>query len=200
MALQLSLSKNITNYSVLTVIDDTGTYNVTTNPSGWGAPNLALASINYAKLIITSPSATVYTIDIIADLGINFAVVTVNDLIYNVPSSLLGGTSGSTLDDGIWTVLYEVSADAGATKTTLTVQLATYYEVQALVFTKVATVPNFYTCEKCCSIKLKDVVTQFMMLQALIYASDYSYLTEFTNILSTIEQITSFSTDLICNC
>lgn len=200
MALVLSLTKTITDYSVLTLVDNTGDYDATTNPNGWGVSNTALTAVDYAHLIITDPSGNVYDVDIIADLGINFATVQSDELIYNVTADLLGGTLGNTLADGIWTVLYEVSDDAGATTTSLTVQLGTYYQVQALVFQNIATIPAFYSCNKCCTLQLKDIVTQFMMLQALIYASDYTYLTEFTNILTTLQQITSFNLDLICDC
>lgn len=206
MALSLSLTKTITDYSVLTLIDNTGAYDVSTNPTGWGAPNIALSAVQYAHLLITTPSNTVAVdVDIISDLGINFATVTDEELIYNVTNDLLGGTLGSTIDDGLYTVEYRISTDASwvedaATNYTVTVQLGTYYQVQAAVFENVSTIPTFYSCSKCCSLQLKDIVTQFMLLQALIYASDYAYLTEFSNILTTLEQVLSFSTDLICNC
>lgn len=197
MALTLSLTKNITNYSVLTLVDNTGAYDAGTNPGGWGSPNMALADVDYATLTITAPDTTVYTIDILVDLGIDYST---DDLIFNVTADLLGGTLGDTLADGIWTVLYEVSDDGGTTTTELTVQVPTYYQVQVLVFDNIATIPSFYTCQKCCDLKLKDIVTQFMLLQALVYASEYAYTTEFTNILTTLQQITSFDLDLICNC
>jgi len=197
MALELSLTKNITDYSVLTLVDNTGAYDAGTNPTGWGAPNMALADVDYAVLTITAPDATVYTIDILVDLGITYAT---DDLIFNVTADLLGGTLGDTLADGIWTVLYQVSDDTGVTTTDLTVAVCTYYQVQVLVFDHIALIPGFYSCQKCCSLQLKDVVIQFMLLQALIYASEYAYTTEFTNILTTLQQITSFDLDLICNC
>ena len=140
-----------------------------------------------------------------ADLGIDFNTIAEDELIYNITNDLLGGTIGSTIDDGIYEVEYRISTDntwveGAATNYTITVQLGTYYQVQAAVFENVATIPSFYSCSKCCSLQLKNVVTQFMMLQALIYASDYAYLTEFSNILTTLEQVLSFNTDLICNC
>jgi len=197
MALTLSLTKNITNYSVLTLVDNTGAYAAGTNEGGWGAPNMALNAVNYAVLTITAPDTTVYTIDILVDLNINYAT---DDLIFNVTADLLGGTLGDTLADGIWTVLYQVSSNAGVDTTDLTVAVPTYYQVQVLVFDSIATIPSFYTCSKCCNLKLKDIVTQFMLLQALIYASEYAYITEFNNILTTLQQVTSFDLDLICNC
>jgi len=202
MALELSLTKNISDYSVLTLIDNTGAYNATTNPTGWGATNTALSAINYAVLVITTPGGVQCPpVDIIADLGINFATATVNDLIYNITGSMLGGTDGDTLADGIWTVHYEVSIDGGVTiLEDLDTQVATYYQLQVLVFENIATIPDLYECNNCCTMKLKDIVTQFMLLQALVYAAEYSYLTEFTNILTTLQQITSFDADLICDC
>ena len=201
MALVLSLTKTITDYSVLTLVDNTGDYNVDTNPNGWGAPNLELSDIDYAKLTVTTPEGTTLpTIDIILDLGIDFSTINSDELIYNLTNDMLGGTLGSTIVDGIWTILYEVSDDSGVTTTSLTIRLGTYYRVQAEVFKNIAKIPEFYSCKRCCTLQLKDVVTQFMLLQALIYASDYTYLTEYENILTTLQQVVSFNLDLICNC
>lgn len=197
MALELSLTKNITNYSVLTLVDNTGVYDAVTNPTGWGSPNMALANVDYAHLEITTPGDVLYDIDILSDLGIDYST---DDLIFNVTADLLGGTLGDTLADGVWTVVYKVSDDAGVTTTDTTVRIATYYQVQILVFDSIATIPTFYLCKGCCSMKLKDIVIQFMMLQALVYAADYAYITEFKNILITLQQITSFDLDLICDC
>jgi len=207
MALSLALTKTVTDFSVLTLVDNSGNYDVDTNPTGWGAPNIELSSVQYAHLLITPPTTSQVDIDIINDLGIDFSTITSEELIYNITYDLLvsGGTAGTTLEDGIYTVTYRISTDASwvegaATNYTVTVNFGTYYVVQALVFQNVATIPNFYNCSKCCDLQLKDVVTQFMLLQALIYASEYTYLTEFSNILTTLQQVTSFDSDLICNC
>lgn len=205
MALQLVLTKSISNYSILTLVDSTGDYDVTDNPGGWGAPNTALSAVNYAHLIIETPSGSVYDIDIEADLGIDFSTVTSDELIYNVSSDMLGRDTNELLDDGIYTIEYRISTDSSwvegaGTNFSINVAVATYFEVQKKVFESIATIPDLYSCSKCCTLQLKDIVTQYMMLQALVAASEYAYLTEFTNILTTLEQITSFDTELICNC
>ena len=63
MALQLSLLKSISNYSVLTLIDNTGDYDASNNVGGWGTPNIELSEVNYAHLIINTPSNSIKDID-----------------------------------------------------------------------------------------------------------------------------------------
>jgi hypothetical protein len=205
MALQLVLTKSISNYSILTLVDSSGDYHVTDNPGGWGAPNISLSDVDYAHILVETPSGSVYDIDLVADLGIDFNTIASDELIYNISSDLLGLDTNALLTDGIYTIEYRISTDAtwvegAVTNYSINVAVATYFEVQKKVFESIATIPDLYNCSKCCTLQLKDIVTQYMMLQALIAASEYAYLTEFTNILTPLQQITSFDTDLICNC
>lgn len=205
MALQLSLLKSISSYSVLTLIDNTGDYDASSNVGGWGTPNIELSEVNYAHLIINTPSNSIKDIDIIADLGIDFSTVEQADLVYNIESSLLGRDLNELLEDGIYTIQYRISTDStwvegASTNYSINVAVATYFEVQKKVFESIATIPDIYNCSKCCTLQLKDIVTQHMMLQSLAAAAEYAYLLEFTNILTTLQQIVSFDTELICNC
>jgi len=205
MALELVLTKSISNYSILTLIDSTGDYDVTDNPTGWGAPNTALSAVNYAHIIIQTPSSAVYDIDIMAGLGIDFSTISSDELIYNISSDMLGKNTNELLEDGIYTIEYRISTDAtwvdgAVSNSVITAAIATYFVVQKDVFENIALIPDLYGCSKCCTMKLKDIITQYMMLQALVAASEYAYLTEFTNILTTLKQIVSFDTELLCNC
>jgi hypothetical protein len=205
MALETIITRTIVDYTTLTLVDSTGDYNVTTNPTGWGAPNIALTDVLYAHLVITTPSLTVFDIDIIGDLGLNFATVTSDELIYSIPSSLLGQLSDEILIDGVFNVEYQISTDASwvdgaATNYTNLSLVPTWFTVQQQVFENIGTIPNLINCSKCCNIAVKDINTQFLMLQALIYASSYAYLDEFNTILTTLQQILSFDLAQVCNC
>lgn len=208
MALELVLKKSINNYSILTLVDSTGDYDATNNPGGWGGDNIALTDVNYAHILINTPSSnglTYVDIDLMGDLGIDFSTITSDELIYNIPSDMLGRNTNELLEDGIYTIEYRISTDSSwvngsAANSVINVEVATYFEVQKKVFESIAKIPDLYNCNKCCTLELKDIITQYMMLQALIAASEYSYTTEFTNILTTLQQITSFDTEIICNC
>jgi len=205
MALETIITRTITDYVTLTLVDSTGDYNVTTNTTGWGAPNIALTDVQYAHLVITTPSLTVFDIDIINDLGFDFSTITSDALIYNIPSSSLGQLSGEVLIDGIFTVEYRISTDAtwvdGAGTNYVNISsVPTWFTVQQQVFENIGTIPDLIGCSKCCNIAIKDINTQFLMLQALIYASSYAYLDEFNTILTTLQQILSFDLAKVCDC
>lgn len=202
MSLQLSINKSISNYSILTLIDSTGDYDAVDNLGGWGSPNITLNQVLYAFIKIVSPKGTIYSIDIINQLGIDFNTIISDELVYNIPSSMLGRDTNDVLEDGIYTIEYLISdkTDWEEGDPVIKFNLATYFEVQRDVFKNVALIPDIYMCERCCTLKLKDIIGQHMMLQSLILASKYSYLIEFNNILETLKQIVSFDTDLICKC
>jgi len=206
MALTLSLSQSITNYTSLNLTDASGEYNVTTNPTGWGAPNIAISAVQYAHLIITMPNGTIVDVDIEADLGINFAVATYADLVYNVTYLLLTGTSG-LMPDGVYNVEYRISTDAAwvpgaGTNYTVTANIMTYYEVQESVYNRIKLIPTYYTCSDCNNQFVKETSTIFMLLQALIASTQYANTVRFTEILSALTDIMSFDTTNCssCNC
>lgn len=211
MALTLALTSSNTSTVQLTLTDSTGAYNVTTNPTGWGAPNIALTDVLYAYLVVTTPGGVVYPIDIINDLSIDFSTVAYDELIYNVTHDLLGGTVGTTLPDGIYEVTYQISTrnitygdfDAIGESTTdkaLDINVMTYYTVQGQVFERIAEIPTYYKCADCDNLYVKETTTMFMLLQSLIAASTYSTTVKFELILEALQDIISFDADLDEDC
>jgi len=192
MALQLTLQNRVTSYSQLTLVDSTGLYNAVTNPTGWGAPNITLTDVAYAHLLITTPSGTIYDLDIIVDLGIDFQTIAVDELIYNIPSALIGGSLGDVLDDGVYSIEYKVSiTDPFVTGYTSTYDIMTYYVVQDSVFKRIAYIPYYYKQEQE-SLYIKETTTLFMLLQTLIISSIYYDVTKFGITINAINDILSF--------
>lgn len=210
LSLKLSVSHNLINQ--LTLIDSTGDYDASTNTGGWGAPNTALSAVKFAYLAITDPGGTMYTVDIINDLGINFATVASDELIYNVTHDLIGGTLGNVIEDGVYEVTYMISTRVGATlndfsptsnpSTDFETQTyaMTFYVVQGNTFDRIAEIPNYYKCGDCNCLYVKETTTIFMLLQALIAASAYSTTTNFQLILDTLEDIFAFDVDNFDDC
>lgn len=113
MALELKLNVCFAdNCSLLKISDATGAYNLTTNPTGWGFPNLALADVDEATLSVTPPNGEYATI-FIATTTVQTATI-VNGLfpLYNFSAF----SSGSFVD-GMYTITYEVKNN-GETYTT----------------------------------------------------------------------------------
>ena len=197
MALDLKLSSNIVNYTSINLIDSTGIYNVVTNPGGWGAPNLALSGVVSAELTVSLPNSSVVTIDIINDLGIDFSTATTADLVYNLTSTMLYGTSG-LIPDGLYTIEYNITSAGGAYGTSATIM--TYYVVQESIYNRIKLIPQYYTCSDCNNQFVKETSTIFMLLQALIASSQYSNSVRFTELLTGLTDIMSFDSPNIQTC
>jgi len=103
-----------------TFSDNTGAYNATTNPYGWGAPNVALADVQTpVTLDITAPSGSTYQIDLILTTPAFPVDQPPNELVVDMSS--LGGTAGDPFPDGIYTFVYSVSTIFGDYSQTITV-------------------------------------------------------------------------------
>jgi hypothetical protein len=120
-----------------TFTDTTGVYNVTTNPGGYGSPNMDSTDVNTATISVYAPGSTVpyiftFTIDISNILSciitnpdgttddITTDIVTTQGLIFpfdavtgtgalSIDETWIGGTENESILDGVYTIVYEVS-------------------------------------------------------------------------------------------
>lgn len=148
MALELqATSPTQTGCLGLTFTDTTGIYNVTTNPGGYGAPNIDSTDITDATISIYTPNSTVpYIITFVITTGnIDSAIITnpdgtTNNVTTNIVTTQgltfpfstvlgsgslaidetwIGGTEDEALTDGIYTIVYEVSDGSNEYNTTV---------------------------------------------------------------------------------
>jgi len=138
MALELKLNVCFAEKcSVLSIKDATGLYNVTTNPTGWGAPNLALGDVTEATISVTPPNSNVATTQDVTTTVQTASIVDGLFSLYNFTTF----TSGSLID-GVYTITYTVT-DGETTYTT--------------------TVTSFSTCKAdCCIEKMKAKFCEYM--------------------------------------
>lgn len=87
--------------STLRIKEITGTYNVLNNLTGWNTPNVAVIDIESAELIITSPSGTITTIDVLSQLPDPYV-----EAFYFTDISI-------TPEDGEWTIQYVLITKVG---------------------------------------------------------------------------------------
>jgi hypothetical protein len=102
MALSLSTSISTEDCQNLIFTETTGTYNVTTNPTGWGSPNPATSTAAGAVVTVLVPSGTSYTFSVFAS---SFPTVTSTQQ-YLINYEDLGMSDG--LVDGLYTITYVV--------------------------------------------------------------------------------------------
>ena len=127
-----------------TFTDTTGAYNVTTNPGGYGAPNIAWEDVTDVTISIYAPGSTVlYIITFGVSTG-NLASATVTapdgtvtDILDDVQTlsfpfdatlgngalpideTYIGGTADESLLDGVYTFVYVVSDGTNSYNTTV---------------------------------------------------------------------------------
>lgn len=115
MALELKLNVCFAdNCSVLNIKDATGAYDLTTNPTGWGFPNLALADVTQALLTITPPNAIISTS---FDVTTTVQSATIVGGLFNLNSLTSSNFTSGSLVDGMYIITYNV-VGGGDTYTT----------------------------------------------------------------------------------
>lgn len=92
---------NLNACSTLRIKEITGVYDALTNLYGWNSPNITVADIDTAELIITSPSGTVTTIDIESQLPNPYV-----EAFYFTDISIIP-------EDGEWTIQYKIVTKSG---------------------------------------------------------------------------------------
>lgn len=197
MALQLKLAVTLgSDCSSFFFIENTGTYNVSTNTTGWGTPNAALADVATAVLSIENlTTETVYD-----DLDITPSGTVGNETEFTTEDLEIAGVSigDVTLPDGLYCFTYTVTMDD-----------TTVYE---------NAVTKLFLCESCCKIKTKaceidlecgcctdpcaDEIWKFLQAYTEMKVIEYSaYCSSISNINNKITSLQSFLTTFDCeNC
>jgi len=134
------------------VQDRTGAYDVTDNPTGWGAPNIVIANVTAATLTLTDPDGDVYIIDVYPDFPVS------DFKYYEITKTALGITS---IVSGYWTVKYDITHSTGTETETATCFFTK--DVQCCVNKRYLTI----TPEE----KDKDYAKETRILNSLIYAA-----------------------------
>jgi hypothetical protein len=97
--------KNSTDCNSILFKESTGAYNSESNDTGWGAPNILIADIQAAVLIITKPDDSQVTIDISSKFP-----TTNTELIWQITAEDLGYTD--SIEDGLYTITYKLTTDS----------------------------------------------------------------------------------------
>lgn len=107
MAISLSVNVCFNGCNSITIVDNTGVYNASTNTGGWNAPNLVPANVATATLTIDFPGTeTTRVVDVLAKIP---ATVTGN--------FILDDYTITTASDGEFTVTYTIVDTGGITYT-----------------------------------------------------------------------------------
>jgi len=147
MATVINFSVCQTDCNTLIFKDLTGAYDATTNPTGYGTPNLVLADVTTCVLSVTSPSGTTYTIDLIP----TYPTVD-TDLEFEITNTVLtNSNSSAAIEDGLWVFEYKMYDAVNFLYYKKTIEKVFTCQVECCVkkmFTKVATATACNGCQE----------------------------------------------------
>lgn len=188
-----TISENC-NCKQLTFVDTTGTYNVSSNPTGWGTPNPDITDAHYGELEITSPAGVVTIIDVVGTGDFPNGGNTASLVILNTD---LGYTEDEKLPDGVWKfkLTYGESSITDVIGST-TVWKMFLCQAKCCVANMFAALP--VTECNCDSSKLDNAIFADRMLTALKYAAQRGDTSKFTNLLTLVNNLCS--DDCGCGC
>jgi len=161
--------------------ETTGAYHVTTNPTGWGAPNELTSNAVSATLTITGPDGTTYSPVNVFTLG-TFPKTT--STAYSIAASAIDANLTGFVD-GNWEMTY-----------TVTTATATYEEkLTFFFFCKI----DSCICKKLATLKVDDCtcdpgkIEEVLQMKAYAYALEYAVgcgnITGANEILATLQRM-----------
>jgi len=170
--------------------ETTGAYNVTSNPTGWGAPNELTSDAVSAVLNIVLPSSTSVNINLFTS-----SYPSVNKTLeYTITSATLGLAANLKLDDGLYVFTYTV-----VTGTTTYTQVNRVYitcNSKCCVATMLAKIPD-KDCN-CNDEYICKVLKAYTFYQALVLAGETGQTTKFANLKEILDDM-CLSTNCGCN-
>jgi hypothetical protein len=165
--------------------ETTGAYNVTTNPTGYGAPNPTVVSVTAAGLTVTPPSGAGYSIDMLAE-----GFPTSNeDLEFEL--------TDTPYEDGLWTFVYTVTS--GATTYTATYSALFHCTITCCVNKMLLDIDTECDCDELNSKKIQEYTKAKAFLDAL---KGYAYCgstEKFDNIYTILQRMCGNTECKTCN-
>lgn len=183
------------NCKELLLKDITGTYNVTTNPTGWGAPNLALAGVTEATISITIPG---HDDAVELDVTSTVTAATIIDGVFVLDTLTMDGDFDGDEDEQFPDGIYEITYTIVGGGTTYTHSITTFSTCQtACCLEKMKT--KFE--EKMCGCEWEDYFMNYLRAKAMLNGAKRAYACGDTDkaesLLAAVEKICKNSK---CNC
>jgi hypothetical protein len=191
MALQPRISTCIKNNGCSAIIlnETTGVYDVNLNPTGYGAPNIAVGDVTETHIYVTMPDGTV--IDILNPTGLPTSD---ESLEYEITAAALDET---LITDGLYIIEYTVT-DGITVYSTGTKYFLYTCNVDCCVakmFAKIATVTN---CQ-CDDVIIKNALYASALLEGMKASANCGNTTNISKILTKLQSICGFTTT-DCGC
>ena len=197
MAFQFKFSagESGTTCEAILITDTTGTYNVTTNPSGYGAPNFVATDCDACTIVVTPPNEDALTAINLVTLASFPASGSTATLDYETD---LGGTG--TMPSGIWTFAITTTfADGSQAPNTSTYTV--YANIQCSTDCCIMELSQLVDADSCCDDCEDEALEKFKkakMLQDAVAAAFECEQYERANRLQV--QLDALCADTDCGC
>jgi hypothetical protein len=161
------------NCSDLTLYEQTGVYNATTNPGGYGSPNPLISQATSATLVVLTPENATYTV----------AITPTDNPDLAKPINIATFGNATSIEDGYWYFTYTVYDSSLAVLGTYSIGYYFYCNAECCVNKLLANVP----LDSClCTPEYKKAYNQYVeakvFLEALKNAANCFNTTEFNKI------------------
>lgn len=170
--------------------DTTGAYDAVTNLTGWGAPNMDLGNVQQVQIVIIAPDGVTYTID--SDVLAGFLPNSTNGS-FMINMSHLGGTSGTTMMQGLYNIEYRVlvSLDGGSgTWLTQRKFIFAYSTIKCCVHKMLAALDM---CDDCpCDSEKQNALEAYTLYKAMLYASSCGSITKADKIFKQVSRLCNY--------
>ncbi len=181
MALKLSYNICVTQACTqLKFTETTGFYDVITNTTGYGTPNILISDVLTAVLTIKGPNGITYNVNLFST---GLFPDDLSGIEYTIPLSSYG--SPSMITDGQWYFVYTITT-AGATYSTTIYKYFTCNTECCVTSMQ----PDLKTCD-CCddNPELDNYIKAWSFLQSLKKAAECGDYTNFTAIKKIVDKL-----------
>ena len=167
--------------------ETTGSYNITTNPHGWGAPGgLAIGSVTNATVVFTNMTTNT-----------NYEVVTYPTLpttstttAFTVNYGDIGGVNDTVIADAVWAIRIKTNNGVNGLDETLNTTafyMVTMYNAKCCVKSKMTEI-SLDDCQ-CDSTAMTLAIDSWYWLEAAEAAACSGYVTRAKNILALVNRL-----------
>lgn len=176
-----------------TFTETTGDYNVSSNPTGWGAPNIAHTDVDASTLTVTFPSGTTASIDLLADINAG------KGFTKEITLSDLGLEPADILEPGVWKFTWANVDDDTATTYSTDVEIFVWCSYKKCLKTKLLGYTESSCCGACADKAHEEISRIQVLLSALEEAASCKDAARFTKIAAKLDVLCGTSSDCGCS-
>ncbi len=163
----------------------TGIYNATSNPGGYGSPNVTIDDVTGAILTVILGDGTSYNIDIFTDSEEQFPTSDTTD-VFTIPNEDIGYITGDKIPDQLITFIYTITFDDGTTSSSTITKLFSC-QTKCCVLSMLKKID--FCCDDCSSTAMNNFIQAWVLYNAMLASAGCADSEEINKQLSILNKI-----------